>query len=380
MMLLSIVCSALTMAYIALMLFYRKGWDMQGEFILPEGYKASTRISIVIAARNEAENIGKCISSILLQDYSKELFEIIVVDDHSDDGTADIVNAFKNENVKCIRLAEYMQDKGETMAYKKMAITAGIENSNGELILTTDADCVVPAEWLMHVAALYEINKPVMIASPVCFTSDKSLVQQFQSIDFMGMQGITIAAHQLKLGNMCNGANLAFSRQAYNEVKGYTGIDHLASGDDYLLMMKMQKAYPGRIAYLKSDRAIVQTSPQPDWSGFIQQRIRWASKSGKYNDKKLTAVLVLVYLYNVSFLVLALCGFSDHYYWSVAVLMLLAKIITEFYFLAPVSKFFKKQIHLLSFSFMQLLHIAYIIAAGFLGFVGVYKWKGRVVK
>jgi len=179
---------------------------------------------------------------------------------------------------------------------------------------------------------------------------------------------------------MCNGANLAFGRDAYSKVDAYKGIDHLASGDDYLLMIKMYQLYPGRISYLKSDKTIVQTKPQPDWTGFLQQRIRWASKSGKYNDKKLTAILVLVYFYNLSFLVLAVWGFTDHYYWFVAMLMLLLKIIVEFYFLVLVSKFFKKDIKLLNFALLQVLHIAYIISAGFLGFIGVYKWKGRKVK
>jgi len=353
---------------------------MQEDFVLPQNYKPRTKISIIVPARNEAENIGKCISSILQGNYLPEHFEVIVVDDHSEDDTANIVKAFNKENVKCIDLKSYLKDNGQIVAYKKMAIEAGIANSSGEVIVTTDADCTVPAEWLMHIAAVYEKENAVMIAGPVNFICDRSIAQQFQSIDFMSMQGVTIATHQLKMGNMCNGANLAFSKEAYHKVDAYKGIDHLASGDDYLLMMKMQELYPNRISFLKSDKAIVQTNPQPDWTSFLQQRIRWASKSGKYDDKKLTIILMLVYLYNFSFLFLTICGFADHYYWFVVLLMLLLKIIVEYYFLIPVSKFFKKDIKLMSFACMQALHIAYIITAGFLGFVGVYIWKGRRVR
>lgn len=375
-----IICLVLTLAYVVLMLLYRGGWAMLEEFILPVNYKPITRISIIIPARNEAENIGKCISSILEQNYPPGLFEVIVVDDHSEDDTAKLVGSFKNEHVKCISLADHMQDSEEVVAYKKMAIAAGIANSLGELIITTDADCIVQKDWLRYIAAVYEREHAVMIVGPVDFNCDKSIVQQFQSLDFMSMQGITIAAHQLKLGNMCNGANLAFSREAYLSVDAYKGIDHLASGDDYLLMTKMQVAYPGRITYLKSDKAIVSTSPQPDWTSFLQQRIRWASKSGKYNDSKLTAILILVYLFNLSFLLLAVAGFINHYYWFVAVSMLLLKVITELFFLVPVSQFYKKRKSLPVFPLLQPMHIAYIIVAGLLGFVGGYKWKGRLVR
>ncbi|MGN6568484.1 MAG: glycosyltransferase family 2 protein, partial [Flavipsychrobacter sp.] len=179
-------------------------------------------------------------------------------------------------------------------------------------------------------------------------------------------------------GNMSNGANLAFSRTAFNAVEGYTGIDHLASGDDYLLMMKLQNAFTNKLSYLKAKEAIVSTAAQPSWSGFIQQRIRWASKSGKYKDNKLTTVLILVYLFNLLFLALVIAAFFNPLMLLVLVLVLLLKIISELYYLAPVAKFFNKPHQLKYFILLQPLHIAYVIAAGFLGFVGVYKWKGRV--
>ena len=170
------------------------------------------------------------------------------------------------------------------------------------------------------------------------------------------------------------------NKQAYIDVDGYKGIDHLASGDDFLLMHKMQAQFPGRIAYLKAGNAIVRTAPQPDWSGFLQQRIRWASKSGKYDDKKMTAILILVYLFNVSLLVLFIAGLFDQSSMLVAGWVLLAKIIVELLFLVPVARFFGKLKQLAVFPFFQPLHIVYIVLAGLLGFVGVYKWKGRTVK
>ncbi len=179
---------------------------------------------------------------------------------------------------------------------------------------------------------------------------------------------------------MSNGANLAFSRNAFLQVKGYEGIDHLASGDDYLLMMKMHRAFPGKIAYLKAEKAIVTTAPQPDWRHFMNQRIRWAYKSGKYDDQKLTAILSLVYLFNFLFPVLFISGFFEHMYWLLLTGLLFLKIASELYFLYPVAVFFGKSRQLLWFPFLQPLHIVYIIAAGFMGLAGKYEWKGRHIR
>lgn len=368
----------LTVAYVLLMLAYRKGWDKQPYFVIAKDYIPQTKISIIIPARDEEKNIGKCLEAILKQDYPKDLFEVIVVDDHSTDATAAIVEGLKKSNVKCVRMADH--DTGNTIAYKKKALSLGITHSTGELIVTTDADCFMDAQWLKHIAAVYEEQEPVMIVAPVDFAANGSIVQVFQSLDFLSMQGITAASHKLNLGNMSNGANLAFSRKAFDVVKGYEGIDHLASGDDFLLMMKLKTKYPNQVGYLKSQEAIVCTLPQPTWGSFLQQRIRWASKSGKYNDIKLTVVLMLVYLFNLSFLVLTVAGFVDPFCWIIMLAILVLKTEVELFYLYPVAKFFGKRKLLLIFPLLQPLHIGYIILAGLLGFIGVYRWKGRTVR
>jgi cellulose synthase/poly-beta-1,6-N-acetylglucosamine synthase-like glycosyltransferase len=375
-----LICSLLTIGYLALIIAYCKGWAMQQPFILQQDFLPRTTISVIIPARNEASNIEACLSSIISGRYPAHLLEIIVVDDHSTDGTAGIVQNAAASNIRCISLADYLDPGKPINAYKKAAIAAGIKTSKSELIVTTDADCIAPDGWLLNMAAAYEQRKPAMIVAPVIYSSDRSLVQIFQLIDFMGMQGITAAAHSLKLGNMSNGANLAFSRAAYIIVNGYEGIMHLASGDDYLLMMKINKSFPGGIAYLSAADTIVVTAPQPGWRSFLQQRIRWASKSGKYADARLTGILLLVYVFNVAILALAIAGIFRLSCLLLAGSMLAIKIVAEYIFLRPVAAFFNKQWALRYFPLLQPLHVIYIVLAGFLGLVGGYKWKGREVK
>lgn len=378
-MILILIFSLITLAYVILMLTYRKGWKRQKPFTIEEGYTPETKVSIIIPARNEEQNIKTCLDAILSQNYPKELLEVIVVDDHSTDGTAGIVRSY-GASVKYIDLQRHIKSDEKVTAYKKYALAKGVESSSGELIVTTDADCYAGPDWIQSIVAMYQQEKPVMIVAPVDYDADKSVLQQFQSLDFMSMQGITAAALQLNLGNMSNGANLAFSRSAFEDVGGYEGVDHIASGDDYLLMMKMQMAYPSQISYLKSKSAIVKTQPQHSWGDFFQQRIRWASKSGKYDDKRLTLLLALVYIFNLSFLAALIGGFFYYPLFGVLICMFLVKTEIELIYLYPVSKFFGKTSQIITFAFYQPLHIAYIISAGLLGFIGVYRWKDRKVK
>ena len=360
------------------MILYSIGWRKQPAFRADAAFKPATTISVIIPARNEAANIEACIQSVLAQHYPAHLLEIIVVDDHSEDNTAALAQA-AGKRVQVISLKEILNSHEVANSYKKKALAAGIAAGKGRLIITTDADCIAPPDWLANMAAHYEHTNAAMIIGPVAFTAASGIVGLFQSLDFTTMQGITAAAHRLRLGSMANGANLGFSREAFEAVNGYSGIDHLASGDDYLLLHKIQQRFPEQIYYLRSQDAVILTAPQPGWRAFLQQRIRWASKSGKYADHRLTAILLLVYLFNVSIAATVIAGIWLPVLWIVAAGMLTAKIISELIFLIPVAGFFKKSKELPFFPFLQPLHIIYIILAGFLGLLGSYSWKGRKV-
>ncbi|MBS1616580.1 MAG: glycosyltransferase [Bacteroidetes bacterium] len=376
--LIPLCCFLLTIGYVGLMILYRIGWGLQPDFKIQVDFEPSTRITVIIPARNEAQNIAACIRSITAQEYPSQLLEIILVDDHSEDQTISQAQAAAPDKLQVVSLKEWLGWR-EANAYKKEALSAGIANSNGELIVTTDADCVSGTGWLRSIAALFEKTRAAMIIGPVNLESSGSELGLFQSLDFMMMQGITVATHRLNLGGMANGANLAFSRSAFNAVDGYEGTRHLASGDDYLLLHKMRQAFPEQIQMLKSKAAIVQTAAQPDWISFLRQRIRWASKSGRYSDHRLTIILAWVYLFNLSLLVLAGLCFWKHELWRYLIICWLLKMASELLLLLPVANFFGKKRALFAFPVLQPLHVLYIIVAGLLGLKGSYKWKGRKV-
>jgi poly-beta-1,6-N-acetyl-D-glucosamine synthase len=369
-MVLLIVSLLLFFIYAMLIQFYWRSWKAIPFFA--SSIKPTTKISVIIPARNEEENIGALLQSLHQQHYPKDLYEIIVVDDHSTDDTASIVQQFSN--VKLVQLTA-----AAINSYKKKAIETGIAAATGELIVTTDADCLAPPNWLQLIAAFKEEKQAVFIAAPVVIDCNSSVVQVFQAMDFMVLQGITGAAVYKGKMSMCNGANLAYERKSFYEVKGFAGIDTIASGDDMLLMHKIWKQYPEKVHYLKSKEAIVSTQPVKTWKAFFSQRIRWASKAKSYDDKRIFAVLLLVYLFNFSFLVLLVSGFWCYHYWIYAAALWVAKTIVELPFFISVADFFNKRWTIKLFFFFQPLHILYTIISGVFGQFGKYEWKGRKV-
>ncbi len=371
-MILLYIIITLFIIYTLLIFYYWRLWSAIPIFKSPDN-KQTISISVIIPARNEEENIGKLLQSLQAQSYPVKLFEVIVVDDHSTDKTAAIVQQFPS--VKLIQLKE---DK--INSYKKKAIETGIAAANGELIVTTDADCMPGRNWLQTIASFKEENHSALIAAPVVINCNSSIVQMFQAMDFMVLQGITAAVVYKNKMSMCNGANLAYERKAFQDVNGFAGIDHIASGDDMLLMHKIWKQYPNQVHYLKSKEAIVSTEPEKTWKAFFNQRIRWASKARSYEDKRILPVLLLVYLLNLSFLVLLIGGFFCSMYWIFLAGIWIAKTLLEFPFFLSLSKFYNKQWANKLFFFFQPLHIFYTIISGLFGQFGKYEWKGRKVK
>jgi biofilm PGA synthesis N-glycosyltransferase PgaC len=372
-MILVITVSILFILYSVLVLYYGSAWRSTPYYNKRKQPGSLTKFAVVIAARNEASNISQLLIALAAQTYPSDSFEVIVVDDHSQDDTVAIANSFPG--VKVISLHEEGLN-----SYKKKAIETGIAVTDAQMIVTTDADCTPGPQWLETIASLREDARAVFIVAPVTMHCNASILQTFQAMDFMVLQAITGAAVSTGQLSMCNGANLAYERNVFYEVGGFSGIDHIASGDDMLLMHKVSRKYPGGIAYLKSAAAIVDTQPVNTWKAFFNQRIRWASKASRYDDKRIFWVLLLVYLFNLSFLVLLIAGCWNYYYWILLLILWLLKTLVELPLLAHAADFFNKRWATRLLFFFQPLHILYTICAGFFGQLGKYEWKGRTVR
>lgn len=366
----------LTTLYLFIFLFYLLGWLTLPDF--PDTDElGSTRVSIIIAARNEAQHIQSILSDLLNQSYPASLFEVWVVDDFSSDKTVSIVQSIEADNLKLLQLKDVLEDDVNAVSGKKKALQYGINNASGELIITTDADCSMNSEWLRTLVNFYEITSCHMIVAPVSFKDEKTFFERLQSLDFIGLIGITAATLQWNFPTMCNGANLAFRKKSFEEVNGYYGIDSVSSGDDLLLMHKIAHRWKKGVRFLKNRNAIVYTDPQHDLKGFLNQRIRWTSKSKVYTDKRIIFNLLVVYFFNVSILVNVALLFFNRVYFLLLAFQFILKIIVELAFLSQSARFFNRQKLLSLFLPAQFFHVFYIVIVGALGNFLKPKWKGR---
>ncbi len=370
----------LFVTYAALIIFYYRSWRSISDFNFSNSNR-QTKISVIIPARNEEQNIIGCLLSLKNQTYPKDLYEVIVIDDHSTDNTWNILQNSSFAEMKCkkLKLADFITDSINNKSYKKMAIETGINNADGSLIVTSDADCTFNNNWLQTIADFYETTHAKFIAAPVKINCTNNFLAIFQTLDFITLQGITAASVFKKFHSMCNGANLAYEKKIFFEADGFRDIDNTPSGDDMLLMHKIYKKYPAGIFFLKNKNAVVTTQAETSWENFFDQRIRWASKADMYDDKRIFWVLLLVYCFNLLFPVLCIASFWNIQYLLIAVAFLALKIIIEFPFVQSVAKFFNQQALMIYFPFLQPLHIIYIILSGWFGKFGSYKWKERKI-
>lgn len=352
----------------------RKGWASIPLF-KHQGVPQTT-VSILIAARNEEDNIERTIQAILNQNFPKDKLELIIVDDHSTDKTADIVRSYASDGVKLLQLS--IGDK--LNSYKKYAITKAIEMAQGEIIMTTDADCRMGIDWVSTVVRYFETTGSYMVSSPVIYSEEKSHFEELQTLEFMYLIGLGAAGIGNNSPTTCNGANLAYRRSLFFEVGGFKGIDNLASGDDELLLHKVAEKYADKIGFCKSRDAVVFTDAKPTVASFISQRKRWASKSTKYKDKRVIVLGVSIWLFNLA-LICSLIGFfvqiPNFNWWLLAAFGI--KILVEYLFMIPIVEFGNRKELLKYVPILSVIHSFYIVYIGVAGNMGKYDWKGRQV-
>ncbi len=376
MLLITILVLLLIGGYVLLILYFLLGWLRLKEYV-PANTIPVTRVTVVVPVRNEEKNILNLLGNLRDQQYNKDLFEVIVVDDHSTDNTLKLINSFSMSNLRVIALKDDPALADASRTNKKIGIEKAVHAANGTLIMTTDADCHPGSNWIKTTVAYYEQHQPVMIAGMVSYFHDTSFLGKFQTLDFLSLVGIAAASIQNGFYNLCNGANLAYTKAAFLEVDGFRQIDHIPSGDDMMLMHKMAKKFGDKIAYLKNKDSIVYTSTEKDFVTFWNQRVRWTSKSTHYEDKRITGILAFVYLVNLLIVLNLAIGIFYPPMLKLAMWMFLAKLCIDTLFTYAVTKFFRRENLLWLFLPMQAVHVLYIILIAPAGVFGKYNWKGR---
>lgn len=326
-----------------------------------------TNFTIIVPFRNEKENLPHLLQSFSNLNYPKDLFEVILVDDSSNEKFQVSHFTFHILQIENIRISN---------SPKKDAITTAMQYVKKDWVITTDADCMVPENWLLTFDNYIQENKVSMLAGAVTYECENSFLDHFQQRDLTSLQGATIGSFGINKGFMCNGANFAYTKSIFEKLNGFEGNDKIASGDDVFLLQKAIEKFPDEVHYLKAKEAIVSTKPTETWKSLFYQRVRWAAKTSSYKSNFGKLLGLIVFFVNLSFVIVFFYFLLGFWSYSVFVLLAFFKFSVDFVLLYATSKFLSKN-RIKSLLLSSLLYPFFSSTVALYSLFGSYEWKDR---
>ncbi len=372
-----LVALSLICIYALLVLRWALAWVIYPERKNSESTGNPVRISVIVPVRNEAVNIENCMKSLTKQIYPPEGFEIIISDDESTDDTIRIVQEFINEKKSKSPFRLLTATSGMTSG-KKAALQRAIQEASGELIVTTDADCTFQTTWLTSIAACYKETDASMITGFVRLQPFHSLMEMLQSLEFLSLSGTGAVSVILQKPLMCNGANLAFSKEAFINAGGYEYGGKVPSGDDTFLMLQLAAKRQGSVVFNKDPGSVVTSVPTKGFLPLVSQRKRWASKISSYREGYIKRTGIFFFLVNFVMITTIVSGLINTWSWKSIIIFWIMKSFADFLFLVPMIFFARQRQLLLLFLPAVFIYPIYAVAGMFLTMgIKQYRWKGR---
>lgn len=343
----------------------------------PDDVKPKTFFAIVVPFRNEAKHLPVLLNSIEKLNYPEDLFEIILVDDASEDDSVKQFYQWRLENGRF--QTTLLENIRLTNSPKKDAISRAVPIIKNQWIVTTDADCTVPENWLSTLDAYIQKNEVEMIVGAVTYDTQRSFLQHFQQLDLTSLQGATIGSFGMGLGFMCNGANFCYTKSLFEELHGFAGNHQMATGDDVFLLQKAMRKYPEKVHYLKSKEAIVRTKPTPNWGSLFSQRVRWASKTGSYDSVFGKDLAVIVFAANLALMVGFVLSVMNLSPWIGVGVLFALKSVFDYILLYKTNHFLRKKWMWFVVT-SSLIYPFFCVLVAVSSWFGGYEWKGRKFK
>jgi poly-beta-1,6-N-acetyl-D-glucosamine synthase len=359
------------------------GWIRLKPFKIIYSSTPVLKITVVIAVRNEENNIIKLLEDLNRQSFPSAQTEVIIVDDHSTDYTVETLRSFQHKATFTLHILELKNFITAPLVlgnYKKKAIETAVNQASGELIVTTDGDCSVGTHWLNSIVQFYQTHQARCISGPVTFHWEQTFFEQLQIVEFASLVGSGGALLAAGIPVMCNGANLAYTKEAFMAVGGYQDMAGSPSGDDIFLLQKINRLYPGKTYFLKSQEAIVHTGAKTSWREFFHQRKRWASKWNLYQDKRASLLAIFIFISNFFLLIGLILVGCQLYPLRMFLIQITIRFGIEFVFLTLVLRFLNKQKNIPFILPLQMIYFFYVSLFGLITYRKGYEWKGRKLK
>lgn len=334
-------------------------------------------VTVILPVRNEAMHIGRILNELAGQDFPAGRLEVIVADDHSDDGTPEIVEDFARQHPE--RPVTLLRAGSGDRPGKKAAIARATQQAKGNILLFTDGDTFRGPGWVTSMTTPFGDPGTHLVAGPVAFCNERNLLMRLQTQEFQGIMGTTAGSAALGLPLMCNGANLACRRLAFDAVNGHLHGARFSSGDDQFLLGAIRRRFGGKsILFHTNPSATVQTEPQSTLSGFLHQRLRWVGKSRGYRDPIVIAAGAVTGLANL----LLFAGFAAGIFVpailpAIAILWV-SKMLLEWPVTGAISRFFGKPALSVYYLPAQLFQLIYVPFVAVFGLFLPFRWKGRL--
>ena len=351
------------------------GFNKLNRTIEASKHPSTLFISIIVSARNEEQTIRDFIYEIIKQNFPKTNFELIIIDDYSNDNTYELAKeTLEKSGIK------YLLIKQDIHCGKKKNLALAIDKSKGDIIVTTDADVIYRhPNWLQSISTYFSALSPNMLIMPVDFKSESDLLSRFQITENIALTGITAGYAGIQKPFMCNGANLAFKKNVYEEVKGYQSHIHISSGEDVFLLESFAKLDTKLIHYVLSRELIVKTTTANNLKDLLSQRIRWASKT-KENPNLLNSFFAfIVVISNLIFLALFFAILKKSVILPYLSIFALAKFVFDFLLLFLASDFLGRLKYIWWIIPFECVYWIYALSIGLTSLVYKPFWKGKKI-
>jgi len=366
----------ITSAYAAIIIGFILGSFRVKEFNFEDRVEKQG-FSIIIPFRNEETNLDDLLNSFAQLNYPRSHYELLFVDDASTDRSLELIENFKKVHPTTVCI---LPSNRRSESPKKDAITTAINEARFEWILTTDADCRSPKNWLQCLNAFIDNNSCDMIVAPVQLRARTSFLDSFQALDILSLQGVTIGAFGLDRAFLCNGANLCYKKELFNALDGFNDHLEIASGDDVFFLQKVVQSERFSAAYLKSFEAIVSSTAEPNWKALLEQRKRWAAKTSSYRQAFSKLVALVVFSMNTLLIILLVLALTNLFSWKYFAYFFLVKFIFDLFLIVKTASFFKQFKTLTWYPMSSLVYPFFSMFVALSSMLTSYQWKGRTFK
>jgi cellulose synthase/poly-beta-1,6-N-acetylglucosamine synthase-like glycosyltransferase len=335
------------------------------------------KISVIIAFRNEEDTIKACLESLKSQNFSPQNFQIVLCNDHSEDNSLCQVQEFINKNpqINILLLENNQHQQG-----KKEAIKNAVKHANYEILAFVDADCIVGSDWLKCISTKFNNNQIKMVCGPVVFYNQNNIFEQLLSLEFASLMAVTAASIFLKKPFICNAANMAIRKEAYYFFEDNSIENKYASGDDVFLLHHIKKIYgPHSISFMYQKEAIVKTKSPTNLKNFLNQRIRWSSKTLGYSDRFALFSAYLVFIISTTIASGIIFSFFYGKLVGFFIALYFIKSFVDALLLYEFLKLIQREKLLKWILLEQLIYVFYVPLISILSLKKTYKWKGRTI-